>query len=68
MKFEVPDPKHCGLWQSRAARAQPEVDELVLELDAAYADNLLDSGDQADPSQELTYVDLCPTSVFALLV
>jgi hypothetical protein len=34
------------------------VDELVLELDAAYADNLLDSGDQADPSQELTYVDI----------
>jgi hypothetical protein len=50
--------KHCGLWQSRAARAPPEVDELVLELDAAYADNLFDSGDQADPSQELTYVEI----------
>ncbi|HUG68931.1 MAG TPA: hypothetical protein VMM76_14375 [Pirellulaceae bacterium] len=45
--------KHCGLWQSRAARAPPGVDELVLELDAAYADNLLDSGDQADPSKDI---------------
>ena len=26
---------HCGLWQARAARAPPEVDDLVLELDAA---------------------------------
>ena len=32
---------HCGLWQSRSARAPPEVDELVLELDAAYSGNLL---------------------------
>ena len=50
--------KHGGLWRSRSPRAPPDVDELVLELDAAYADNSLDSGDQADPSQELTYVDI----------
>jgi len=29
---------------------------LVLELDAAYANRGIDSGDQADSSQELTYV------------
>ena len=28
---------HCGLWQSRSARTPPEVDELVLQLDAAYS-------------------------------
>ena len=50
--------KHCGLWQSRSARAPPEVKELVLELDAAFADSSLESADQADPSQELTYVDI----------
>ncbi len=50
--------KHCGLWQSRSPRAPPDVDELVLELDATYADNSIDSGDQADSSQELTYVDI----------
>jgi len=49
---------HCGLWRSRAPRAPPDVDELVLELDAAYADNSLDSGNQADSSQEWTYVDI----------
>ena len=50
--------KHCGLWQSRSARAPPEVDELVLELDAAYSGSSIDSPDQADQSQELTYVDI----------
>jgi len=50
--------KHCGLWQSRSARAPPGVQELVLELDAAFADRSLESPDQADPSQELTYVDM----------
>ena len=50
--------KHCGLWQSRSARAPPEVQELVLELDAAFADSSLESADQADPPQELTYVDI----------
>jgi len=50
--------KHCGLWQSRSARAPPELDELVLELDAAYSGSLIDSPEQADQSQELTYVDI----------
>ena len=46
--IELPQPDviealltHCGLWQSRSARAPPEVDELVLELDAAYSGNSL---------------------------
>lgn len=50
--------KHCGLWQPRSPRAPPDVDELVLELDAAFADSSLGSPDQADESQELTYVDI----------
>jgi len=31
---------------------------LVLELDAAFADNSFESANQADPSQDLTYVDI----------
>jgi hypothetical protein len=50
--------KHCGLWQSRSPRAPPDVDELVLELDAAYSGNSVDSGNHTEPSQELTYVDI----------
>ena len=33
-----------------------EVDGLVLELDAAYSASSIDSSDQVDRSQELTYV------------
>ena len=50
--------QHCGLWPSSSPRAPPEVAELVLELDAAFTDSSLESADQADPSQELTYVDM----------
>jgi hypothetical protein len=50
--------KHCSLWQSRSPRAPPEVDELVLQLDAAYSGSSIDSPDPADQSQELTYVDI----------
>ena len=50
--------KHCGLWQSRPPGAPPDVDDLFLELDAAYSDSSVDSPDQADQSQELTYVDI----------
>ncbi len=50
--------KHCGLWQPRAPRAPPEVDELVLQLDAAYSGSSIDSPDPADQSQELNYVDI----------
>ena len=32
--------------------------ELVLELDTAYSGNSLDKPDEADGSQELTYVDI----------
>ncbi len=31
--------KHCGLWQSSTAKGPPDVDGLVLELDAAYSDS-----------------------------
>ncbi len=50
--------QHCGLWQARAPRAPPDVDGLVLELDAAYSANSIDSPDHADQSQELTYVGI----------
>ena len=43
------------LWQARAARAPPEVEDLVLDLDVAYSDS---SPDQAGQFQELTYVDI----------
>jgi hypothetical protein len=33
------------------------VNELVLELGAAFADSSLETADQAEPSQGLTYVD-----------
>ena len=48
--------KHCSLWQSRSPRAPPEVDELALQLDAAYSGSPIASPDPADQSQELTYV------------
>lgn len=50
--------KHCGLWPSSSPRAPPDVEDLVLELDAAYMDSSLDSPDQADEPQDLTYVDI----------
>ena len=50
--------KHCGLWRASAPRAPPDVEGLVLGLDAAYSGNSIGSQDQADPSQELTYVDI----------
>ena len=50
--------RHCGLWQASAPRAPPDIDGLVLELDAAYSASSIDSPDQADQSQELTYIDI----------
>jgi len=52
--------KHCGLWQASSPRAPPDVEGLVLELDAAYSANSIGSPDQADESQELTYIDIDP--------
>ena len=50
--------RHCGLWQASAPRAPPDVDHLVLELDAAYSDSSIGFPNQADQTQELTYVDI----------
>jgi len=49
---------HCGLWESRSPRGPPQVHDLVLELDPAYSGNALDAPNEADESQELTYVDI----------
>ena len=48
--------QHCGLWQASAPRAPPDVDGLVLELDAAYSASSIGSPNQDDQSRELTYV------------
>ena len=48
--------RHCGLWQASAPRAPPDVEDLVLDLVAAYSDSSIGSPDQSDQSQELTYV------------
>ncbi len=50
--------KHCGLWQTSCPRAPPDVEELVLELDASYSDSPIGFPDQTDQPQELTYVDI----------
>ena len=50
--------RDCSLWQASAPRAPPDVEDLVLELDAAYSASSIDSSDQVDRSQELTYVDI----------
>ena len=50
--------QHCGLWQSSTPKAPPDVAGLVFELDAAYSASSIVSPDQADQSQELTYVDI----------
>ena len=52
--------RHCGLWQSSTPRAPPEVDGLVLELDAAHSDSSSGSSDQADEPQDLTDLDIDP--------
>ena len=49
--------RHCGLWQSSIPRGPPDVDDLSLELDAAYSASSIGSSDQADQSQELADVD-----------
>ena len=39
-------------------RESPEVEDLVLDLDASYSDSSTGFSDQADQPQELTYVDI----------
>ena len=50
--------EHFGLWQAPAPRAPPDMEDLVLELDAAYSDSSIGFPDQTDQPQELTYVDI----------
>jgi len=50
--------RHCGLWRASAPRAPPDGDGLVQDLDSAFLDSPIGSPDQADQSQELTYVDI----------
>ena len=50
--------KHCGWWQASAPRAPPDMDDLVLELDAAYSASSISSTDQAAEPQDLTCVDI----------
>jgi hypothetical protein len=50
--------RHCGLWQSATPRAPPDVEDPVLELNAAHAGNSIDSRSRTESSQELTYVDI----------
>ena len=50
--------QHCGLWQASAARAPPDVEDLVLDLDSGFSDSPIESPDQSNESQELTYVDI----------
>ena len=50
--------QHCGLWQASSARAPPDMENLVLDLDFEFSDSPIESSDQSDESQELTYVDI----------
>ena len=50
--------RHCSPWQASAPRAPPDVEDLVLDPAAAYSDSSIGSADQADQSQQLTYVDI----------
>ena len=50
--------KRCRLWQASEPQAPPDVEDLVLELDAAFAGSSLESLDQADELQELICVDI----------
>ncbi len=50
--------RHCGLWQMSSPRGPPEVDGLVLELDAPTQTAQLTLLTKSRESQELTYVDI----------
>jgi hypothetical protein len=54
--------KHCGLRKVRSPRGPPDVpldvQELVLELDAAYFGHSFEASSEADKSHELTCVDI----------
>jgi hypothetical protein len=45
-------------YHSPSQRAPPNVEDLVLDLDFNFLDSPNESPDQADQSQELTYVDI----------
>ena len=42
------------------------MNDLVLELDAAYSGSWIDSPEQTDQSEELTYVDIAPLECLIL--
>ena len=50
--------EHLGLWQVPVPRAPPDMEDLVLELDASYSDSSTGFSDQADQPQELTCVNI----------
>ena len=47
-----------GLWHPTAPRGPPGANGLVQDLDSDSSDSQIGSPDQADQSQELTYVDI----------
>ena len=47
--------RHCGLWQASAPRAPPDMEDLVLDLDAAYSDSSIGS---PEPSRPVPGTDL----------
>ncbi len=50
--------EHLGLWQVPAPRAPPDMEDMVLELDASCSDSSIGFSDPTDQPQELTYVDI----------
>ena len=42
--------QHCGLWQASSARAPPDMENLVLDLDFEFSDSPIESSDQPDSS------------------
>lgn len=50
--------QHFGLCQASSQRAPPDMNGLVLDLDATYADTSIGSSEQAGESRDLTCVDI----------
>lgn len=50
--------RHCGLWHPWAPRSPPDPQDFVLELDAGDTAIAAEHLDEADQTEELTYVDI----------